>query len=310
MGQIVGHREGLCPLELKRVVEDARHRLEQHPHRAEHGRRQPGLARRRHAVNRHERPHPNPAARQRKGEDGRCGLVGNPGVPGEVGRHELGAALHDPVCNLVDRGAQVRVQAAVREHGQLARQVRRHQGPARRGNPAGRALDDKLGNPRGFEAGVHRPNDVDQGLAPLETAPKRTLERPQARSQVEARRLRRPGDTARLRHARRGAGAPAVVGQTGHSPCWRHAFERRAKARTAKLLYTQQIYHTVPPSRLASPQPPGIRSPFPRNPHDDARSDAPAPELAQVEPGAGLSGVCNFLHSGLPADADHGSRRD
>src|SRR5262245_14928845 len=40
---------------------------------------------------------------------------------------------------------------------------------------------------------------------------------------------------------------------------------------------------------------------FRGNTNDHARPDAPAPELAEMEPGSRLSGVCHLLHSGFPA---------
>jgi hypothetical protein len=94
--------------------------------------------------------------------------------------------LHHPIGDGVDRGPHIRRQPTLGQHGQLAQQVGGHHRPARRGHPRGGAFDDQLGESRGIERGIDRADDVEQRVAPFETAAKGMLKHAQALGEVKA----------------------------------------------------------------------------------------------------------------------------
>ena len=223
---------------------------------------------------------------ERKGEDRSDRGVLHARVRTQVGCHEVLAPVHHPARDAEDVWFHVGCQAAIRQDRRLPQQIRGDDGPARGRHPGGGSFDDELGDLVGLERGVHRANHVEQRVALLDADPQRALKHAQLRREIEA------------RHRQR-----TFAGAT-----WlRSAFSDRADGsiqgnRHADVTASLACKYTTRPSvtachAVSSWRTMGVCQ---RCCHDHARPDAPAQELAQVEPRLRRAGAGDFFHSQLP----------
>ena len=129
-------------------------------------------------------PDPTPAATEGQRHDRADRLVRHARITPQICGHELTAALHDPPGHAVHGVGNLRRQPAAGQHGKTPRQIPRHHGPARRGNPGHGPIDDEIRNSARVERGIHRADDVEERIAAFDAAAQGGLEGAHLRGQV------------------------------------------------------------------------------------------------------------------------------